>query len=289
MDIRQLRYFKEIVDQGSISKAAVALHMAQPPLSMLLKQLEEHYGMLLIKRYREKWTVTEAGKVLYNHAVQMLNDIELLDVKMNYLKQGTAGRVRVGVSSSCVHLIEQAIKDFSVHYPKANLHLVKADSAKIERMLYANEIDMAIILMPDNIHMYEMVMLPSSPFALAMPQKWYEQMEGESFSLQQFSGYPFILLEAMEGYSMLEEIKHYLEAEKVELNVIVECKDIPLVRQLVTQEVGISILPTIAETQRMKIRYIALPKLNTKIQPVLLYKKETELSPICTKFIELFK
>lgn len=288
MDIRQLRYFKEIVDRGSISKAAEALHMAQPPLSMLLKQLEEQFRMPLIKRYREKWEVTEAGNILYSHAVQMLREFELIDVKMNYLRQGEEGRVRVGVSSSCLHLMGPVIKLFSERYPKAQLHLTKADSAKIERMLFANELDVAIILTPESTEMYEKYTLPSSPFALAIPEKWYEEIAAAPFNLINITAYPFVLLEVMEGYSMLEEIKGYFEREKLAIRVVAESKDILLVRDLVASEVGVSVLPIIDGVASKGIRYLELPQLTTKIQPVLLYKHEVELSPICMKFIALF-
>lgn len=75
MDIRQLRYYKEIVDQGSISKAAESLHIAQQPLSQLLKKLEDDFNTELIRRYRQKWEVTESGELLYLYAVQILGQL----------------------------------------------------------------------------------------------------------------------------------------------------------------------------------------------------------------------
>lgn len=288
MDIRQLRYFKEIVDQGSISKAAEILHIAQPPLSMLLKQLEQQYDMPLIKRYREKWEVTEAGQLLYAHAEEVLQHIEMIDVKMMYLKQGEEGQVRVGVASSCLHLIDEVIQEFSQRYPRALLHVTKGNSAQIERLLFANELDVAIILEPNTAHHYEVLALQESPFALAVPAKWYEALDVNTFSIKQIASYPFVFLQAMEGYSMLEEIQQYLRNEKLALNIVVECKDIPLVRQLVSKEIGISILPVVEENQSPHIRYIELPQLTTKIQPVLIYKKEMTLSPICSRFVALF-
>lgn len=70
MDIRQLQYYREIVLQGNISKAAEVLNIAQPPLSQLLKKLETELGSTLIHRYRQKWELTESGKLYIN----MLNN-----------------------------------------------------------------------------------------------------------------------------------------------------------------------------------------------------------------------
>lgn len=289
MDIRQLRYFKEIVEQGSISKAANALHMAQPPLSMLLKQLEDKYGMPLIKRYREKWEITEAGQVLYEHAAQMLHDIEMIDVKMGYIKQGDIGHVRVGMSSSCLHLVGQIIKTFTLNFPTIQLHITKADSANIERMLYANELDVAIILAPKNKGMYVSIPLASSPFALAIPTNWYKEIDANTFPIKYMEKYPFVSLESMEGYSMLEDIMNYVDSQKMKLNIVAKAKDVTLAQYLVEQGVGISILPMIHGVQNYGIQYVELPQLITKIQPMLIYKKEVGLSSVIKNFISFFE
>lgn len=289
MDIRQLRYYKEIIDQASISKAAEVLHMAQPPLSMLLKQLETKYGTPLIKRYREKWEVTEAGQMLYEHAAHILQQMEMFDVKMGYMLQGEVGQLRIGVSSSCLHLIGERIRAFTIKYPKVQLQLIKAESAKLEQHLFANEIDMAIILSPENMDLYESKVLPSSPFALAIPNEWYEQLMTEPFSLQQVMEYPFVSLETMEGYSMQENIFKYLEEWNTPLNIVVKCKDITLAQYLVTQQVGISILPKIDSSENNGLRYIDLPELTTIIEPKLFYKHEAMSSQLCKNFIAFFE
>ena len=65
MELRQLEYFRAIVDEGSISGAARALHMTQPPLSYQMKMLEEELQVSLFLRGTKKITLTEAGKTLY--------------------------------------------------------------------------------------------------------------------------------------------------------------------------------------------------------------------------------
>lgn len=91
MDIRQLRYYKEIVDQGSISKAAERLHIAQPPLSQLLKKLEDDFNTELIRRYRQKWEVTESGELLYRYAVQILGQMAEVKKRINEVEEGSPG------------------------------------------------------------------------------------------------------------------------------------------------------------------------------------------------------
>ena len=69
MEIKQLEYFRAIVDEGNVSAAARALHMTQPPLSYQMKMLEEELQVQLFIRGTKRITLTEAGKVLYARAV----------------------------------------------------------------------------------------------------------------------------------------------------------------------------------------------------------------------------
>jgi DNA-binding transcriptional LysR family regulator len=71
MDLRQLRYFQVIAEEGQISKAAKRLHMAQPPLSHQLKQLELEIGTRLMERGSRKIRLTDAGKLLHERADQI--------------------------------------------------------------------------------------------------------------------------------------------------------------------------------------------------------------------------
>ena len=72
MDIKQLKYFLTIAEEGQITSAAKRLNIAQPPLSYHLKLLEEELGVKLVERGSRKIKLTDAGKILKNRAEQML-------------------------------------------------------------------------------------------------------------------------------------------------------------------------------------------------------------------------
>lgn len=73
MELRQLEYFREIADTGSINEAARRLNMSQPPLSYQLRQLEEELNVRLFERSRQGVALTEAGKLLYSRAGERLS------------------------------------------------------------------------------------------------------------------------------------------------------------------------------------------------------------------------
>jgi LysR family transcriptional regulator, nitrogen assimilation regulatory protein len=75
MELRQLRYFVAIVDHGSLSRAALVLHVAQPALTQQLRQLEEELGAQLLHRSAQGVVSTDAGKVFYDHAQAILKQV----------------------------------------------------------------------------------------------------------------------------------------------------------------------------------------------------------------------
>ena len=97
MDLRQLKYFVEIVDSGSLSKAAARVYVAQPALSQQIAALEGELKSRLLVRSSRGVTLTEAGKVLYRHARAILR--ELADVRQEIMhpSAGESGLVALGL------------------------------------------------------------------------------------------------------------------------------------------------------------------------------------------------
>ena len=72
MDLKQLEYFTTIVNEGTISAAAKKLNLSQPPLSAQMKALEQEFGCVLFERGSRKIQLTEAGRILFRHAANLL-------------------------------------------------------------------------------------------------------------------------------------------------------------------------------------------------------------------------
>ena len=73
MDIRQMKYFKTIVEEGTISTAAKVLHLAQPPLWLPLQLLEDDLGVIRFKRRNKQIELTDAGTQFYTRCLQILD------------------------------------------------------------------------------------------------------------------------------------------------------------------------------------------------------------------------
>ena len=163
MDLRQLQYYKEIVKQGNISKAAEILNIAQPPLSQLLKKLEKELGTTLIHRYRQKWEVTESGQLLYQYAEQLLSQMEEVKRSIQEIEEGSCGDSNIGVSSTCSKMLIDYIAEFREQFPQIKISIFSGDSEGLLKMLKQKEIDIALLLRPSNTEQYETKTLKKEP------------------------------------------------------------------------------------------------------------------------------
>lgn len=94
MEIRQLEYFREIATTGSINEAPGRLNMSQPPLSYQMKQLEAELNVTLFERTRTGVTLTEAGKLLYERAENLLNFVS--STRQEVAEAGKKRVLRIG-------------------------------------------------------------------------------------------------------------------------------------------------------------------------------------------------
>lgn len=125
MELRQLEYFRAIVDEGSISGAARALHMTQPPLSYQMKMLEEELQVSLFLRGTKKITLTEAGKTLYEQAETLLMLANL--TKQEVIKSGQAATLHIGMTPSTVSMMSDFLVQFSKNIRRFTLTFMRID------------------------------------------------------------------------------------------------------------------------------------------------------------------
>jgi LysR family transcriptional regulator, salicylic acid-responsive activator of bsdBCD len=288
MDFRQLHYFKEIVKQGSISKAAEVLHIAQPPLSQLLKKLENDLGTTLIHRYRQKWELTETGELLYQYADQMLMQMQDVKQQIREIEQGIAGTVSIGVSSVCSNTLVDYVSMFRIQYPNVKMNIVTGNSEELLKRLEQREIDIALLLRPSNSQQYQVKILKKQPFVVIIPTSWLPLFSSQDITLEKIVSFPFIMLGAIEGHFLHESILQTFNEHNLEPNIIIECKDVTMVIALVNRGLGLSIIPRMNDTSLFleHITLFELKQFDFSTEPIFLRLKDAPISKAATQFWE---
>ena len=147
IDLRQLRYFVAIADAGSVSRAALVLHIAQPALSQQLAHLEREIGTKLLRRSVRGVAPTDAGKAVYRHAQTLLKlAAETADVARG-AGTGASGRVRIGTPSSIAMILAAPLLSaLHTRHPGILVELYESPSTHLAAQLLEERVDLSVLV-----------------------------------------------------------------------------------------------------------------------------------------------
>jgi DNA-binding transcriptional LysR family regulator len=193
MELRRLRYFVAVAEESSFSRAARRLHMAQPPLSSQIKQLEEELGVLLFERSSRGVRTTEAGELLLEEARRIFTLVDSTVSMVRRVGHGEVGRLTLGfVPSSSDELLPPILSNFGEKYPNVDLFLREMRPDLIVQRLHEGQIDAGFIYLPLDDPSLEVECVSREPLVLALPAK-HPLSSGDDVDLASFADEPFIL------------------------------------------------------------------------------------------------
>jgi DNA-binding transcriptional LysR family regulator len=150
VELRHLRYFVAVAEEGSVTRAAERLGIAQPPLSQQLRALEEEIGAPLLKRSFRGVQVTEAGKILLEGARQILERVDETLAATRRAGRGDRGHLKVGYTSSAAFntCIPDAIRSFREGFSDIALAMEESCTAELVESLRGGKVDVAFVRAP---------------------------------------------------------------------------------------------------------------------------------------------
>lgn len=161
MDIRVLEYFLAVAREESITKAAKALSMTQPPLSRQLKELEDELGKQLFIRGNKKITLTEEGVLLRKRAEELIELMEKTKEEIRSSEERIHGTVLIGAGESdAVSFLARTARRLQMSHPDISYHLYSGDATSITEKLDHGLIDFGLLVEPVDISKYEYLRLP---------------------------------------------------------------------------------------------------------------------------------
>lgn len=172
MDIRTLRYYLAVCQEGNMSHAAAALHVTQPTLSRQMADLEREFGCELLERGSRGVTPTEKGLYLRRRAEEI---IALADQTAADLSRGDAtveGDVYVGAGESeGVRVVAQRIRAFRESYPQVRFHLRSGNGDDVTEWLDRGLVDFAVLISYPDVGRFDHVRLaPTDAWGVLMPE-----------------------------------------------------------------------------------------------------------------------
>jgi LysR family tcuABC transcriptional regulator len=150
MDLRQLRYFTQIVESGSLSKASRQLFIAQPALSQQLSKLEAEVGKPLFNRSSRGVVPTDNGLALYHHARFMLRQLDQALSIARKESGAVQGMVSVGLPATTVSALGlPLVRRIRERYPNIMLNIVEGMSGHLGQMMRLGQLDLAVLFAAD--------------------------------------------------------------------------------------------------------------------------------------------
>ena len=143
MELRQLRYFVAVAEQGNISRAAKKIFLTQPALSRQIKALEDEIGQCLLQRQAHSIRLTPAGEALLREARELLQHAEQLLERVR--SAGRGPRLRIGYAPSlAAGLLSPAVETFTQAHPTARVELLDLSTNEMLSGLESGELDVAL-------------------------------------------------------------------------------------------------------------------------------------------------
>jgi len=242
MELHQLKCFQAVVEEGGFKRATARLHVTQPALSYQVKQLEQDLNTCLFDRRPGGVSLTEAGRVLMQHAQLVMESVRHAESAVHELGDGVIGEVRVGVVNTVgLYFLPQVLGAMRTTYPEAVPTLLcRRDSNVILDALLHNRLDLAIVAdpRPDRRMLHET--LVEEPFWLVCGRR--HPLFGRSrVSSSELKGLQFVSISTELPTGTL--IQRYLGQVGVSVRSIVISDNLEIVKKMVELGLGVALLP----------------------------------------------
>ena len=262
MELDQLRGFLETAREKSFTRAAEKLFRTQPAVSLQIKSLETELGQRLFERHGKRVTLTEAGRLLYVRAEQILATVDGIGQDMSGLGELRTGRLSIATSdTNCAYVLPPVVEAFLSAYPGVEIQLTDRMSPEVARLVVDGAVDFGIATLPvrgtrlDTEHLFdrkEVVVAPPGHHLSGV----------SSVNLDWVAEEPLLALEqGSTSRSLTDRI--FLEAG-LQPTIAMELGSIEVIKRFVEIGLGLAVVPEVAvlseiESGRLSALEVSLP------------------------------
>jgi DNA-binding transcriptional LysR family regulator len=294
MELRHLRYFVAVAEEGHVTRAAERLGIQQPPLSLQIRALEREVGTALFRRKPRGMELTAAGKAFLTDATAILEHVDHAFAITRRTARGEEGRIAIGFTSSAPFhpFVPRVIRAFRESFPLVALTLEESGTSELVDALRAERLDAVFVRSSAAdfsdliVHfLLEEEMMAALPAAHPLAPK---TDSAKPLDMAALSSEPFVLYRRLAGPGFYDSIITACRDAGFNPTVVQEAPRILSTLNLVAAGLGISIVP--ASLQRMQMDGVVYRRLKTVrklVAPLSLALRKTEPSPAVRRFVDL--
>lgn len=289
MELRHLRYFVTLAEELHFGRAAERLHIAQPPLSQQIRQLEIELGFDLFHRTKRKVQLTQAGLVFLEEAQQILKQLEQAIQIGRQTSRGEIGQLAIGfVSSAAYNVLPKILRTFRSSFAGVALELRELTTFQQVQWLREGRIDVGFIRPPIEETGFHTETIFREPLVVALPET-HPLATKLTLSLASLCSEPFILFSRINAPGLYDTIISLCQQAGFSPMVVQEAIQMQTIVSLVAAEMGVAIVPaSLQHLQRTGVVYKIVQEL-TKEVPLNMIWRQDDISPTVQRFIEVVR
>ena len=240
MTIRHLKIFLAVCDGGcNTTRAAEALTMAQPAVSLALKELEQYYGVVLFDRVGRHLQITAAGKRLWEYASHITSLFD--DMEKGMRDWDTFGILRVGASITIgSQFLPNYVKAFYARHPGTEIRAVIEPSDRLEAQILSSDLDLALMEGVSHSPSLESEEYMEDHLVVICPARG-RFVQGQTLTQEEFRSQKFLLREP--GSGTRETFQRVMEEAGLSVEPIWEAMSTTALVNAVINGLGITVLP----------------------------------------------
>lgn len=290
IELRQLRYFVAVAEEMHFGRAAVRLHMTQPPLSQTIIALEAILGTPLFVRTRRSVALTPAGTALLPEARHILLLAEALPEIACRAACGASGWLRLAfVSTADYNVLPAFLRDFRSHYPHVQIELLEATSdVQLEELLQGRvDAGLLILPLPDKAQAaLDWISVLREPLVLAAPEDLPALRGKDSIALTELHDMPLIIFPRRLAPAFHDAILDYFRDQGLTPRIGQEAIQMQTIVGLVSAGMGIALVPqSVSNLKRPGVAYKPLAAATPWIETGIAWRRDNT-SPVLHTFLD---
>lgn len=292
MDVKSLRGYVEVVQQGSFTKAAARLNLTQPTISKMIQQLELSFGVVLLSRVGKRFNVTDAGNIVYERAKEIILTHEKMKAEVRDLKDIRKGKLEISLSPSTHTVLAPVFAAYHAAYPSIELKMHEMGSIAALEALRLGKIELGATMDLSSHETlnaeFDSIPLVESPLCLLVPNtpEWTEK---PSVRLADLADSKFIFYG--EHFALNDLVLEACNAVGFSPKISGRSSQWDFIATMVSLGVGVALLPKAfcenLDESRFKFFELASPDLRWKL--MLAWRRQGQLSFAAEAWLDLAK
>ncbi|HTP25764.1 MAG TPA: LysR family transcriptional regulator [Anaeromyxobacteraceae bacterium] len=285
MDLAQLETLVAVAQEKGFSRAAERLHRTQPAVSQVIRRLEEELGKRVFDRSSHDGTLTDAGRVLYGYALQMLNLREDAAIAVQELGELRRGKVVIAANEyTVVHLLP-LLSAYRALHPSIKVEVKRSLASEIPSELLRR--DAEIGLLTYRPAQPGLAMFPVARDDLALLVAPGHRLAGrESVSIRELGTESFLAHNVRSPYR--ERVLQSFERQRTPLTIVIELPSLDAIKRLVEQGLGVALMPrrvAQAEIARGDLVAVTVREMRFERSIYAVYRGAADLSEAARAFL----